>query len=205
MLNGVLLYVADVGKLTSDDIGKSNARTRCIFENATESDLLLQSLASNLYKGGSLVTEPDADTRARIGLDPDTKMGSVYVLSSMSTDEQVSGIQDLHKIGSTSLSMDHRLSGASNSPTFLNAPVNVVAEYRLPAAAVRAVETMLHRFFAVARLDVWFEPNGTNVAEADEWFDVPLTVINEAIELIQAETISAFQYDRELRRIELRS
>ena len=72
----------------------------------------------------------------------------------------------------------------------------VLAEYRLPAAAARSVEGILHRFFNEARLDVWFETAGQNVAEADEWFDVPLLLIDEAIELIAAETITSFRYER---------
>ena len=48
---------------------------------------------------------------------------------------------------------------------------------RLPLP--RSVEGILHRFFNEARLDVWFETAGQNVAEADEWFDVPLLLIDE--------------------------
>ncbi len=59
VLNGVLLYVAEMGERELDKIRKANARTRCIFENGTESDLLMQSLASNLYKDGRRVTEPN--------------------------------------------------------------------------------------------------------------------------------------------------
>lgn len=201
--NGVLLYVAAVGELTQDEIGKANARTRCIFENGTESDLLLQSLASNLYKDGRRVTEPNEVTLERMGLEPDTKMGCVYVLRSKSDDEQLSQFQSVHKIGSTSGTADKRVAGAEKHATFLNAPVEVVAEYRMPAAVVHAVEGMLHKFFSSARLDIWFEREGINVAEANEWFDVPLPVIDEAIELIQAETITSFAYDRDERRIVL--
>ena len=80
--------------------------------------------------------------------------GSVYVLRYLSEDDQVSSVTHLHKIGSTSRTADARVAGAEKHATFLNAPVEVLAEYRLPAAAVRAVEEMLHRFFAAVRLDV---------------------------------------------------
>jgi hypothetical protein len=56
---------------------------------------------------------------------------------------------------------------------------------------------------AAARLDVWFESAGRNVAEANEWFDVPLALIDEAIELITAETITSFRYDEENKAIYL--
>ena len=94
-----------------------------------------------------------------------------------------------------------RVAGAEKHATFLNAPVEVRAEYRLPASAVRTVEGLLHKFFGAARLDVWFESAGQNVAEANEWFDVPLPLINEAIELIAADTITSFRYDAESKKI----
>ena len=45
VLKGVLLYVADVGEVEKSN-GKKNDRLRCIFENGTESDILLRSLAA---------------------------------------------------------------------------------------------------------------------------------------------------------------
>ena len=60
-------------------------------------------------------------------------------------------------------------------------------------------------FFASARLDIWFDRNGKTVAEANEWFDVPVTVIDEAIDLINAETIGHYEYDADHRRITLAS
>ena len=54
---------------------------------------------------------------------------------------------------------------------------------------------MLHDLFAPARLDIWFEQDGHAVADANEWFSVPLETIKEAIELINAETIVNYEYD----------
>lgn len=202
VMGGMLVYVAEVGELETKDVGK-DGRTRCIFDNGTEADLLLRSLSRQLYNDGRLVTEPEDVTRERIEVHPEAEMGSVYVLRSLSNDEQVRSIEHLHKIGSTSGSADARVVGAERHPTFLNAHVEVLAEYRLPAAAVRTVEGLLHRFFADARLDVWFESEGRSIAEASEWFEVPLAIIDEAIELIAAETITGFRYDRESSSIQL--
>ncbi|HTF64950.1 MAG TPA: hypothetical protein VK638_19915 [Edaphobacter sp.] len=49
VLKGILLYVAEIGERETIN-GKQNARLRCIFENGTESDMLLRSLAAELYK-----------------------------------------------------------------------------------------------------------------------------------------------------------
>jgi T5orf172 domain len=205
VLNGVLLYVAEMGSRELDKIRKANARTRCIFENGTESDLLMQSLASNLYKDGRRVTESAEVTLERMGLEPNTKMGYVYVVRSLSQDEQLASFADAHKIGFTTRTIKQRTSGAERHPTFLSAPVEEVASYKLPAAAAGMVESILHKFFASARLDVWFDRDDRTIVEAKEWFDVPLAVIEEAVTLIENDTITSFEYDRDRRMIRLAS
>jgi hypothetical protein len=205
VLNGILVYVAEMGELKLDKIRKANTRTRCIFENGTESDLLMQSLASNLYKDGRRVTEPNEVTLERMGLAPETKMGFIYVLRSLSDDEQLADFPDAHKIGFTTQTVAQRTAGAEKHPTFLTAPVEEIAAYRLPAAAAALVETILHRFFASARLDIWFDRDGATVAEANEWFDVPLPVIDEAITLIENDAITSYEYDRDQRTLRLAS
>ena len=56
ILKGVLLYVADVGEPIKTS-GKTNARLKLIFENGTESDMLLRSLSAELYKQCKRVSE----------------------------------------------------------------------------------------------------------------------------------------------------
>lgn len=192
--SGVLLYVAEVGELTRDEVKKSNARTRCIFENGTESALLLQSLASNLYKSGKRVTIPDDETLSEMGLDPDTPMASVYVLRSLSDDPQLAEFPALHKIGSTSSMASERTAGAEAETTFLGAPVEIVEEYRVPRGVESKIEHLLHRLFAPARIDAWFERDGRTVAEANEWFAIPFSLIDEAIGLIENGAIVNYEY-----------
>lgn len=204
VLNGVLLYVAEMEKLELDRIRKANARTRCIFENGTESNLLMQSLASNLYKDGRRVTEPSEVTLERMGLETETKMGHIYVLRSLSGDPQLAALGNVHKIGFTTQTVEQRIAGAEGDATFLGAPVETVASYSLPAVAAQPVEAILHSFFASARLNAWFEQSHQIVAEANEWFNVPLAAIDEAIALIQSEAIQSYEYDPDERRIKLR-
>jgi hypothetical protein len=132
-------------------------------------------------------------------------MGYVYVLRSLSDDEQLVEFPDAHKIGFTTRSVKQRVAGAEQHSTFLNAPVEEIAIYRLPAAAAASVESLLHKFFASARLDIWFDRDSKTVAEANEWFDVPLPVIDEAISLIENDAITSFEYDRDQRAIKLAS
>src|SRR4051794_29646193 len=105
-------------------------------------------------------------------------MASVYVLRSLSEDPQVQAVQGLHKIGSTSSTADDRTARAASDTTFLGAPVEIVEEYRMPRGVERKIEALLHRLFAPARADAWFERDGYTTTEAHEWFAVPLRVID---------------------------
>lgn len=205
VLNGVLVYVAHIGERRQDATGDSNARMRCIFENGTESDLLLRSLASQLYQDGKMVTEPELVAATPIELDPDTPMGIVYVLRSLSEDPQIKAIPHLHKIGCTIKTTQQRTRDAVKETTYLMSPVELVTDYKVPAGVERKIEALLHRLFATARLDVSFELGGETMTEAHEWFSVPLTVIDEAITLIEASTITSFEYDPEGQTLRLRS
>ena len=204
VLKGVLVYVAESSQKVKE-YGRINARLRCIFENGTEADLLLRSLSSQLYRFGKRVTEPNAVTLASMTLAPDTPMAVVYVLRSLSDDPQVQGLPNLYKIGSTKRSVETRTARAHRRKTFLNAPVELVAEYEVPAGVEQKVERLLHRLFSGVRLDIWFEQMGTTVAEAREWFSVPLPIIDEAIGLIETEAIKNYEYDADAQAMKLRS
>lgn len=194
VVRGVLAYVADIGE-EAKVRGRRVARLRCIFENGTESNLLLASLARSLYDNGRRVTEPAAVTLARMGLEVETTMGVIYVLRSLSAEPQVTSIPNLHKIGFTNTTTAKRVVNAAHAKTYLNAPVKIVAEYGVPAAIASGVEMAIHHFFAAARLNVTYERDGESITSADEWFSVPLQVIDEAISLLEAETITNYEYD----------
>jgi hypothetical protein len=99
---------------------------------------------------------------------------------------------------------ESRTSAARKSTTFLNADVDLIAEYQVPAGIEKKVEGLLHRFFSRAQLDGRVELNGMSIAAANEWFIVPLPVIDEAIDLIQNESIMNYEYDVETQSIRLR-
>ncbi|HEV2755211.1 MAG TPA: GIY-YIG nuclease family protein [Actinomycetota bacterium] len=203
VLNGVLVYIAQVGEKIQDATGDSNARLRCIFENGTESDLLLRSLASQLYRHGKRVTDPVPE-KQRMELDAQTPHGAVYVLRSLSEDPQVRSIPNLHKIGCTSRTTAQRTEDSISEPTYLMGPVEKVAEYVVPLGIEAKVEHLLHRVFSEVRLDVVFEREGKKLKEAREWFSVPLDVVDQAIELISSEAITHYEYDPSTQQLRLR-
>jgi len=145
---GLLTYVAEKAEMPAR-AGKRDHCLRIIFSNGMESDPLLSSFWKALAD--------DATVRAihRHGLgamDPDWEAdridltGTVYVVRSKSKEPaiaEVSGI--LLKIGVTTQEVRRRVADARNDPTFLLAPVEVVATYDLINLNWRKVQEPLHR------------------------------------------------------------
>ena len=201
VLNGVMLFVAEVGeteyKKTTVRENKRE-RLRCIFENGTESSMFRQSLAIRLSdEDGQIVVQSELPEI----LGDDQVSGYIYVLRSRSDDPQIAAIKDLHKIGFTRGSVELRIKNAEKSPTYLMAPVDVVATYRLYNLKASALENLLHRVFAEVRLDVSQIDRWGRGYDASEWFVVPRAVIDQAIELIQAGAIVRYVYDAKAQKL----
>jgi hypothetical protein len=195
VLNGVMLIVAEVGETEYKKTAVreyKRERLRCIFENGTESSMYRQSLAIRLSdEDGQIVVESELPEI----LGDDQVSGYIYVLRSRSQDPQIAAIKDLHKIGFTRGSVELRIKNAEMSPTYLMAPVDVVATYRTYNLKASGLENLLHRVFADVRLDVSQVDRWGRDYDASEWFVVPRAVIDRAIELIQSGAIVRYVYD----------
>nr|WP_082908601.1 GIY-YIG nuclease family protein [Dietzia timorensis] len=201
VLNGVMLFVAEVGETEykkSTVRENKRERLRCVFENGTESRMYRQSLGIRLAdEDGQIVVlreQPEI-------LTDDEVSGYIYVLRSLSTDPQISGIADLHKIGFSRGPVEARIKNADKSPTYLMAPVEVVATYRIYNARASALENLLHRVFADVRLDLTQVDKTGRDYDPSEWFVVPHNVIDQAIELIISGEIVHYTYDADMRRL----
>lgn len=182
VLKGVLLYVEEVGERKKLK-GKTNARLHCIFENGTESDMLLRSLSAELYKHGRRVTDNEETLLDNIR-ENDVSTGFIYVLKSLSTDPQISSIKDLYKIGFTTDSVQNRIRNAENESTYLYAPVEIVATYEVFNMNASKFETAIHHALSNYNLDVSIlGPNGKMLVPK-EWFVVPLSELQEVIDKI---------------------
>ena len=201
VLNGVMLFIAEVGdteyKKTTVRENKRE-RLRCIFENGTESSMYRQSLAIRLSdEDGQIVVQ----TAVPEILNDDNLSGYIYVLRSRSVDPQIAGIKDLHKIGFTRDSVELRIKNAEKSPTYLMAPVEVVASYRTYNLKASALENLLHRVFAEVRLDLTQADRKGRDYDPSEWFVVPRLVIDQAIDLIISGDIVRYVYDAKAQRL----
>ena len=202
VLKGVLLYVAEVGKREKSK-GKTNARLRCIFENGTESDMLLRSLAAELYKDGRRVSEYEDrlyDQFTNV-TDEDDVTGFIYVLKSQSNDPKIKEMENLYKIGFSRVPVRERIKNAENETTYLMAPVEIISEYQCFNMNPHKFEQLLHAFFSKVCLNVDVYDNKGHRHTPREWFQVPYTVIDEVINYILSGEIVDYRYDYERERI----
>jgi len=198
ILRGQMAYVAKVGETFVSPNGKENARLRVIYDNGTESNLLLHSLGSALYKDemGRRVTDPQAGPLFAQDDSKGTESGTIYVLRSRSELPTIQENRDLiHKIGVTGGKVETRVANAENDATYLLAGVDIVAEYQLYDINRRKLETMIQSFFESARLEIEIQDRFGKPVKPREWFIVPLSAIDEAVERIKDKTIGDYKYD----------
>lgn len=202
VLKGILTYIAFVGEKEINN-GKKNARLLCIFENGTESDMLLRSLARELYKDGRRVTfRNDQLLNEFKGVTKEDKeTGWIYILKSHCKERKIQSIEHLYKIGFSCTPVEERIKYAAREPTYLMAPVSLIASYQCFNLDPQKFELLLHKFFAAAclNLDV-FDQNGQRHTPR-EWFVVPIWTINRAIELLMNGEIINFRYDHDQQEI----
>lgn len=199
IVGGQKAYVAEKGETTITDQGRTDARLRVIFDNGTESNMLMRSLqrALNKDEAGRRITEPTAgplfSDRTNEG---DEASGTIYVLRSKSDHPVVAENRDLvHKIGVTNMSVEKRIAGAQLQPTFLMANVEIVATYELYNINRTKLENLIHRIFEPGRLEIEIKDRFGKPVTPREWFLVPLFIIEEAVDRIREGTISKFRYD----------
>lgn len=201
ILDGQKVYVDRLGEPFVNESGKNDRRLRVIYDNGTESDLLLRSLqrALNKDKTSRRITEP--------GFGPlfsdeeeegDVSTGIIYVLRSLSANSFVAENRSIiHKIGLTAGELKVRIGNAKKEPTYLLADVEVVATYKVSNINLKRLEKLLHKFFASARLDLELKDRFGGQVEPREWFLVPLPVIEKAIELLIDGRLADYSYSVE--------
>ena len=201
VLKGQKAYVAEKGDVYVNDNGMTEARLRVIFDNGTESNLLMRSLqrALNEDKASRRITDPSAGPLfSDATVDGDEASGIIYVLRSKSDLPVVAHNRDLlHKIGVTGGSVEKRISNAKLDPTFLMADVEIVTTYELFNIDRVKLENLLHRIFESARLDIEIMDRFGHPVTPREWFLVPLFAIDEAVERIRDGSIKRVAYDPE--------
>ncbi|MBK8071174.1 MAG: GIY-YIG nuclease family protein [Ramlibacter sp.] len=206
VLDGITLYVAQVGEPLKTTAGEVDRRLRLIFANGTESNLLLRSLQRAFYDDPAArrLASPESGQLSFGGeLEADDiESGTIYVLRSLSTHPYVAQHRELlHKIGVTGSKVEVRIANAEHDATYLLSKVEVVATYKLAGLNRVRMEKLFHRLFASARLDITINDRFGNPVQPEEWFLVPLFVIDEAVERIKNGSITDYVYDPKVARL----
>jgi hypothetical protein len=199
ILGGQMAYVADMADEFVTEYGRPDRRLRVIYDNETESDLLLRSLQRALYKddAGRRITDPNAGPLFGSNSDDkDLESGTIYVLRSKSQHPNIVPHRDvIHKIGVTGGDVQARIANAALDATYLLADVEIVATYKLFNINRYKLENLLHRVLAAARLDVTIEDRFGHPVQPKEWYLVPLAVIDEVVDRIKNGTIADYTYE----------
>ncbi|WP_417477893.1 GIY-YIG nuclease family protein [Maricaulis sp.] len=199
IVGGQKAYVAEMGEVTTNAQGRTDARLRVIFDNGTQSNMLMRSLQRALNKddAGRRITEPEAGPLFSGQKDDgDEASGTIYVLRSKSDHPVVAQSRDLvHKIGVTNMAVEKRIAGARLQPTFLMADVEIVATFELFNINRTKLENLIHRIFESARLEIEIMDRFGNPVRPREWFLVPFQVLDEAVDRIKDGTIAEYVYD----------
>ena len=215
--NGILFYLESVNFSRKEHYRedgtrvREDGRTRCIFENGTESNMLFRSVSKALYANGKVVTEPNDAFSKEFGekfsgiTEEDEEAGFIYILKSKSSKQEIREIENLYKIGYSTTSVEDRLKNAEKEPTYLMAPVETVAIYQAYNMNTQKFEQLLHNFFGKAclNIDVFDEKGKRHTPQ--EWFIAPIEVIDKAVELIITGEIVKYEFDFLEGRVKLKS
>lgn len=184
MEDGMLVYIAGLDRIAKNRHGKKNTRTRCIYENGMESGIYMQTLCKSLYHAGYTVRDvSDVEEnylKKVFSVDSeDVESGMLYVFRSLSENPEIASIQNLYKIGFTTTPIETRIINARNEPTYLCAPVKVVAAWHIYNVKSSTFESLIHKLFAEVQLQITVDGK-----KPEEWFVVPLHIIEQAVTYI---------------------
>jgi len=203
VLDWVLLYVANIWEEERWNSWKINRRTLLIFENWTQSNMLLRSLWKRLRANWKVLTEllDDQDTFFIDITEEDNESWFIYILKSLSNDEKIFTKRNLYKIGFSTTPVEQRIKNTENDPTYLMAKVQIIETFKCFNVNPHKLEQLIHKFFWESCLNIDIIDNAWDRYNPREWFIAPLNVIEEVIEFIINGRIVNYKYDSENEKI----
>ena len=208
-VSGQMLLLEQIGELKRSSNFLPDARTRCIYENGTESDILLQTLRKSVVGDGYAISELQEETNSHFFSNKDIVIddnvtGYVYVLSSLSDNPTVKDEKNLYKIGFTTNNVEQRIANAEHDPTYLMSPVKIVATYKVVNLNSQKFEDLVHQLLKHVQFQVTvFDEKGIE-HQPQEWFIVPLPVVDVIIKKIMDGTIVGYTYNPQMECLEKR-
>ncbi|WP_431639518.1 hypothetical protein WCP94_003412 [Bilophila wadsworthia] len=202
ILNGLLCLVDSIIKEDTGESKRENPRLRVIFENGTEIDLLKRSLTRALYKdkhGRRVNFDPNLFANGSISIShKDKPTGYVYILSSETKAPalaQLKAAGKLVKIGYSTQEVHERIKNASKDPTYLEAPVNILASIQCFNLNPQKFENLIHAFLHKQRLGMTLISSKGKAYKPEEWFAVDMNTAVEVCQHIIDGTITQYRMD----------
>ncbi|EGR3970598.1 GIY-YIG nuclease family protein [Aeromonas caviae] len=199
ILEGVLCLIDEVGEYREDGEGRYDPRLRVIFENGTESNHLLRSLAKRLYTdetGRRIIRDADSVVDAFNNVTHrDKRAGQIYFVTTKSENPDLKGIPNLVKIGYTEQTVEERTKKAERDTAFLEAPVKILASMECYNLNPSKFETLIHGFLHAQRLKMTLIGKDGKAYHPKEWFSVPLDTAREVVKRIIDGSIVHYRID----------
>lgn len=204
---GILVYLESIKDLKKEKNGTLNGRTRCVYENGTESNILLDSLRKSIYTDGYIITEnsetDESFIQSKFGVTADdVQDGWIYVLSSLSENPEIKNQPNLYKIGFSTIPVEQRISNAKNEPTYLMDKVKLISSWKTYNMNTHKFEQLIHQFFSAAQFRFEVKDEKGNKYRAIEWYVVPLGIIETVINRIVDKSIVYYRYNPSLQSLE---
>lgn len=207
LVDGLLCYleVSKAEKVVkenkSGDRVRLEGRTVTIFENGTISNMLFRSLGKAIQKNGKIVTNTNEGIYNQLQEnfnsvnEEDIQSGWIYILKSKLENPEIKNLENLYKIGFSKNPVQERIKNASKEATYLFADVEIIDSRICYNVNIQKLESLMHRFFAEACLDIDLYDASGNRYIPREWFVVPLNIIDEVIQLLLNGNIVNYKYD----------
>lgn len=205
ILQGVVCLVDEVGEFREDNFGNYDPRLRVIFENGTESNLLLRSLGKALYQdetGRRIIREADSVEDAFNNVThKDKRSGQIYIVTTLSQSPDLKAIPNLVKIGYTELTVEERTRNSERDTAFLEAPIKILAAIECYNLNPHRFESLIHGFLHAQRLVITLTGKDGKNYHPKEWFSVPLDTAREVVRRIIDGSIVKYRMDNTTGRI----
>ena len=199
IMEGVLCLIDEIGDYREDNQGRYDPRLRVIFENGTESNHLLQSLAKRLYMdetGRRVVRSAESVVDAFNNIShKDKRAGQIYFVTTLSDNPVLKAIPNLIKIGYTEQTVEERIKNADQDIAFLEAPVKILATIECYNLNPNKFESLVHGFLHAQRLQMTLVANNGKTYNPREWFSVSLETAREVVRRIIDGSIVHYRMD----------
>ncbi|EOJ8669147.1 TPA: GIY-YIG nuclease family protein [Providencia stuartii] len=199
IMEGVLCLIDEIGEYREDSQGRYDPRLRVIFENGTESNHLLQSLAKRLYMdetGRRVIRSAESVVDAFNNIShKDKRAGQIYFVTTLSDNPVLKAIPNLIKIGYTEQTVEERTKNAERDIAFLEAPVKILASIECYNLNPNKFESLIHGFLHAQRLQMTLVGKDGKTYSPREWFSVPLDTAREVVRRIIDGSIVHYRMD----------